>query len=121
MADFEIAPVGTAAELAQVKAERDALAAHVELLREAGAELAHLMDGVREGDYKPDSFTNQPMQIALSETSTDSIPRLKAEWQAEAMEGWLEQVRYMEGLNTFDCIESAELYAEELRRQAEEI
>jgi len=26
----------------------------------------------------------------------------------------------MEGLNTFDCMESAELYAEELHRQAEE-
>lgn len=33
---------------------------------EAGMELADLMDDVRSGDYVPDSFTNQPMEIALT-------------------------------------------------------
>lgn len=36
-------------------------------VRDALIELMDLMDGVREGDYKPDSFTNQPARQALSE------------------------------------------------------
>ena len=35
-------------------------------IEEALSELMDLMDGVREGDYKPDSFTNQPAEEALA-------------------------------------------------------
>jgi hypothetical protein len=36
-------------------------------LASALAELMDLMDEVREGDYKPDSLTNQPGRIALAD------------------------------------------------------
>ena len=36
-------------------------------LREAGDELADLVDSIREGEYIPDSFTTQPMRQALKE------------------------------------------------------
>lgn len=38
----------------------------VEIMREALEELADLMDDVRAGEYKPDSFTTQPAREALS-------------------------------------------------------
>lgn len=97
-----------------LKDERDVLAAHVERLRDAGAELVDLMDGVREGDYKPDSFTNQPMIRALAETpTTTSLAHLKAQWQAEAVSEFA--FHHLGGLEQ----EIAEIYASKLRQQNE--
>ena len=126
-------------ELEAAQAERDALAsrvdflnqqnsalvAHVERLHNAlGPKLLDWIDcGMATNNRHKEAWARElrnELHQALVETPTTSLDRLKAEWQAEAMEGWLEQMRYMEGLNTFDCMESAELYAEELRRQAEE-
>ena len=95
-------------QLQDLREERDALAA---LCQEGAAVLERTAN---------DTLDGRNMTVRLREANTTSLARLKAKWQAEAMEGWLEQMRYMEGLNTFDCMESAELYAEELRRQAEE-
>ena len=92
--------------------ENTALAAHVEA---AGPHITAYCNF----ESSPHEFAVAMVEWERSSPET-SLARLKAEWQAEAMEGWLEQMRYMEGLNTFDCMESAELYAEELRRQAEE-
>lgn len=39
----------------------------LELMAGALEELMNLMEGVMEGDYKPDSLTNQPARLALSE------------------------------------------------------
>lgn len=45
--------------------EREAAARIVEL-EEALSELVDLMEAVREGDYKPDSFTTQPARAVLA-------------------------------------------------------
>jgi hypothetical protein len=42
------------------------LADRIEALEAALGELADLMDDVREGTYKPDSFTTQPARAALA-------------------------------------------------------
>lgn len=41
-------------------------AAEIEKLRETLSELVDLMQGVIDGEYKPDSFTLQPARDALS-------------------------------------------------------
>ena len=38
----------------------------IDELEDAAKELRDLMDDVRNGDYKPDSFTNQPIDKALA-------------------------------------------------------
>ena len=91
--------------------ERDALAAHIHQLDNV---CRHLSRHCEDKHWR-----RMHELLEGGPTGSIALARLKAEWQAEAMEGWLEQMRYMEGLNTFDCMESAELYAEELRRQAE--
>ena len=95
----------------EVVAERDALAAHIHQLDNV---CRHLSRHCEDKHWR-----RMHELLEGGPTGSIALARLKAEWQAEAMEGWLEQMRYMEGLNTFDCMESAELYAEELRRQAE--
>ncbi len=44
--------------------------AMAERLAEALDELRDLMEGVREGDYRPDSFTCQPAKQALADWET---------------------------------------------------
>lgn len=92
----------------------------VELTR-ACDEIDALMAYIEEGKkiLSADNHTGNLYQWA-QRSPADSLIHLKAEWQAEAMEGWVEQVRFTEGLNTYDIVESAHEYAEELRRQAEE-
>jgi hypothetical protein len=46
---------------------------------------------------------------------------IKQERDAEVIEQWIGQARYMEGLNVNDIIESAEDYANQLRQQAKEV
>ena len=43
------------------------LQAKNELLCDVGSELADLMDDIVDGCYKPDSFTTQPMRLALED------------------------------------------------------
>lgn len=43
---------------------------HAEELVDVLKELMDLMEGVIEGDYKPDSFTNQPGRMLLSKIDT---------------------------------------------------
>ena len=104
--------------------QRDALSATLERLHNAlGPKILRWIDcGMAANNRHKEAWARElrnELHQALDEKPETSLTHLKAEWQAEAMEGWLEQMRYMEGLNTFDCMESAELYAEELRRQAE--
>ena len=42
-----------------------------------------------------DTLDGRNMTVRLREANTTSLARLKAKWQAEAMEGWLEQMRYI--------------------------
>lgn len=58
-----------AKQAARVEADMyDQARAAMKQLREALSELADLMDDVRTGDYRPDSFTTQPARIALEQT-----------------------------------------------------
>ena len=50
-------------------------------IEEALSELMDLMDGVREGDYKPDSFTNQPAEEALATIRAARAQEFTAEQQ----------------------------------------
>lgn len=44
----------------------EAAEARCAAMQEAGSELVDLMEAVVAGEYKPDSFTTQPMRLALS-------------------------------------------------------
>ena len=104
------------ARIDELERDKEVLATQLDRAEEALAEARRAQAIMR------DTFATQVQQAvsrARKDWAAQGSPWLKAQWQAEAMEGWLEQMRYMEGLNTFDCMESAELYAEELRRQAE--
>lgn len=82
MSVSESAPLGTIAHLKRVKQERDALAAHVERLREDVYDQANTILGelgVREtiDDYLPDSYNDTP---------ATSLARRDLLRQAEALE-----------------------------------
>ena len=49
----------------------DALEAKVEELTECLTEAVDLMEDIREGEYKPDSFTTQPWRAALKQEAKD--------------------------------------------------
>lgn len=105
---FDAAIVGAEPAAVEALAEKhDALAAHIERI---SAYKDHL-----------EAKGLMPARMAgiIEEAPATSLARRDALKQAEALEGWFGQIRHMGGLNTYDCIESAELYAEELRRQAE--
>ena len=59
-------PYGTATQFIASTPARE----HAEELVEALRELMDLMDGVIEGEYEPDSFTNQPGRFLLSKIDT---------------------------------------------------
>ncbi|WP_299310693.1 hypothetical protein [uncultured Halomonas sp.] len=85
------------------EAERDALTAHVERLRES----------IMPGSH--DSVGERLLAVgrALAQSPTTSLARLKAEWQADAVSEFAS--RYLGGHEQ----ELAEIYAGKLRRQAE--
>lgn len=74
----------TEAERENAMAEATRLRATNNSLREALGELIDLMQGVTEGDYKPDSFTLQPAKDALAAAPSDSKPEFK-------VMGWIEK------------------------------
>ncbi len=51
---------------ADLKAKCDAMEDALRELCDAGGEIVDLMEDVRNGDYTPDTFTVQPMTIALA-------------------------------------------------------
>lgn len=102
-----------------LEAERDTLAAHVDRIVRAWIFDDTGIHDKRIEHVRVPYLRWEAVNQAIMAAPNTSLARIKARWQADAMGGWLEQVRHMEGLNTHDCLESAELYAEELRRQAE--
>src|SRR5690554_3191753 len=80
MADFEIAPVGTVAELAQVKAERDALSAHVE-------RIAAYKDRLEAKKLMPARLAG-----IIEEHPTTSLARMRDE-RAQAIQQAVKQAR----------------------------
>ena len=79
MSDFETVPVGTMERLAQVAAERDALAAHVERLTSVADKLSTVAP-----EYLDHLAADA--HLVLRDAPTTSLARLKAQWQAEALE-----------------------------------
>jgi len=113
MADFEIAPVGTVAELEKVRAERDAMAAHVERVRsELRDRAVQAWCGCEHPACKRCRDDTETERV-LAELPTASLARLKAEWQAAAISEWA--ARHLGGHEQ----ELAEIYAAEIRHQAE--
>ena len=111
MADFEIAPVGTVAKLAEVKAERDALAAKLARYdmcaghaQQRRAESRVMREAL---GFASDADDVSPRDLL------DALARLKAEWQAEAVE-----TAVARGYRSRDELAG---WAEHLRRQAEEV
>src|SRR5690554_791851 len=104
---LEAEVAGLRRELEAVRAERDTLAAHVERMRDVWQRL-HLRSPVHVEVLKAYSHV-------MRDTPTTSLARLRAEWQAEALER----------LKTRYCKEKGSLFAlvddeiEQLRRQAE--
>ena len=99
-------------EIRRLKAERDALAAHVERLRD---DLQEYHD-----QYGDDPIARKyDMGAVLQETPSTSLARLKAQWQAEALEEMTSDM-WPVGLIGKGCEREALLIrAGELRRQAE--
>lgn len=64
--------------------ERDGARAQVAKLEDAVVELLGLLDDIVSGDYKPDSFTGQPLLCALSEKARAKYEAQKA---AKALPG----------------------------------
>lgn len=56
---------------ANAEKHRDNTFAENKALREAGIELVNLMEDVVSGDYEPDSFTTQPMRVAIDALSQE--------------------------------------------------
>ena len=159
MSDFETNPLGTLAELNRLEAadrERDtwqrmseqykreayALAAHVERLNEyakaCANELVALIDkhnvqSDSDGSWLYDHQTPyELMQVVLSTPET-SLSRLKAQWQAEALDEavarysheWREEfaeatIKIISGGRGYIYPEALLEFAAKLRRQAEE-
>jgi len=100
MADFEIAPVGTVAKLAEVKAELEALDAQ--------------LDRVKDIIHRDNSATRFSEIVAvMAEKPATSLSRQKMLWQAEAVE-----TAVARGYRSRDELAG---WAEHLRRQAEEV
>ena len=102
-------------EIEALERERDALVAHVERLREAGAELVDLIDGVREGVYTPDSFTNQIMAEVLAETPETSLARRDTQTAVNTLQEAARQAKKLGDTDTEEWL----LIIAERRQQAE--
>jgi cell division protein FtsB len=61
-----------------------------------------------------------PLELFAIQRSVSAKAVSLASHDAEVIEQWIGQARYMEGLNVNDIIESAEDYANQLRQQAKE-
>lgn len=93
-----------AVQVLQLKGERDVLAAHVERLREA----------FKKG-YQQD-FTWTWVKEVLDEAPITSLARLKAEWQAQALEELLQNTSQFREANPVRGLAGS--MADELRQQA---
>lgn len=113
-------------QLQELREERDALAAHVERLNEyakaCANELVALIDkhnvqSDSDGSWLYDHQTPyELMQVVLSTPET-SLARLKARWQAEALEELLQNTSQFREANPVRGLAGG--MADELRRQAE--
>lgn len=72
-------------ELEEAKAERDALAAHVERLRKDAEWLCYCLAHDYSRLKKPSDGAFSTLQDTLAANSETSLARLKAQWQAEAI------------------------------------
>lgn len=95
-------------ELDELKAERDALATHVELMSKAALDAIHYLPG---GDIKAE------LRDAYDETPETSLARLKAEWQADGAESF--KAEMLKSTKTFIHPHIEGVHAVWLRRQAE--
>src|SRR5690554_4888097 len=110
---LEAEVAGLRRELEAVRAERDTLAAHVERMRDVWQRL-HLRSPVHVEVLKAYSHV-------MRDTPTASLARLKAEWQADALEGCAKGVAACKPGATPRGISIAiKMEAAELRRQAED-
>lgn len=104
------------------RGREQALAAHVDGMERRGDQMAiELRDWL--GSYGPDDETERMLEVwedAKSRRPETSLARLKAEWQAEALEAMASRL-WPVGLIGKGCERDALLLrASELRRQAEE-
>lgn len=70
--NVQVTMTGWKAELIKTEKELKRVKAKADELADALSELIDLMEGVREGDYRPDSFTCQPARIALKNYQEDN-------------------------------------------------
>ncbi|WP_299231632.1 hypothetical protein [uncultured Halomonas sp.] len=109
----------------RIVAERDALAAHVvrlmgalELARDRISMLAEIATDMGADVYAALVMWPEEMEQTLAETPATSLARLKAQWQAEALEQARRVRNYSNRHDVFEAIPVAALEGE-LRRQAE--
>jgi hypothetical protein len=105
-------------ELERISDERDALVAYMNKVLDAWMFDDTGIHDKREHHVRLPNARYEAVNKSIMTTPNASLSSLIAEKQAEAIEGWFNQIRFMEGLNTYDCIESAEIYAKELREKA---
>lgn len=103
----------------EYESERDALEAHVELLRQAGNIVIRHTAPLARADETIDRW-----QAAASQEPATSFARLKAQWQAEGWEGSANELELMEcpkGARFFrdGAANHFKFKAAKLRRQAE--
>ena len=98
-------------EVERIKSERDALAAHIERLRESAHKICDEFDDT--------CGLTQELRFTLAETPSTSLARLKAQWQAEALSEAASRIRCNQ-IRPYTSIENmVNGLADELRWQAE--
>lgn len=97
----------------ELKAERDALAAHVERFESTITEVGE--DCAQFGNIQDGTWNK--IDAALESSPATSLARLKAEWQAEALDEVASLVERTGILANFGTLR---MKAKELRRKAEE-
>lgn len=95
-------------ELGAMRRQRDALAAHVEQLQRV----------IRNVSTSASQATWTILHDALKETPQTSLARIKAQWQAEAIEKAAQDLHYVQGLSR-PARDWLAHRANNLRRQAE--